>query len=382
MGGFSIMADNRVGVSLVGESAVAARIHELLPRDKFRIRAYLGRKSSLRRSRFIDDSIAVGNGPRASLQDLVSASAEGQIEPDNWIVWGSDQALEAIRSSRMSIEQKLALLPVRTTAGLATLGSKVGLVALCEAHGIDIPTSTIALTQVELERALSLHSRVLIKGDSGNSGSRILPAVPRSTLRELAVPDDWYPVVVQEFVEGPMVSVEALFREGMLSHSLYSIVVAVAQQFGLTRVRHFQQAPSADYLTSLKTLGEVAGLHGFANCSFIWDAERQRHVLFEVDMRPNRWHQFGPVLGVNWAEGLFQGPTERGTAPGKQHEAVIRHFPREIVEGLKRREWSWLVPWLTNQPGTWDWRQTADSLVNRQEWRSIARAIVSPSARQ
>jgi hypothetical protein len=371
------MADNRVGVSLVGESAIASRLHERLPPDQFRIRAYVGKKSPLRYSPLIEDFVPVGAGRRVSLDDLVTASVNGRIEPDDWMVWGSDQALEAIRSSPIPIEQKLALLPAKTPMGLAALGSKAGLAALCEGHGVKTPASTVARTPEELEEALIQYPRSLIKGDSGNSGSRIVRAHLGLTLQELSIPVEWYPVVVQEFVVGSMVSVEALFREGQLSHSLYSVALEFTEQFGLTRIRHFQASPSADYIPSLEALGNAAGFHGFANCSFIWDVQGQRHLLFEVDMRPNRWHQFGPLLGVDWAEGLRLTSRDKPTSRPRQHEAVIHHFPREIVEGVRKREWSWLRAWLHRLPGTWEWRQKADRVVNFQEWKSIGRVLLS-----
>lgn len=173
-----------------------------------------------------------------------------------------------------------------------------------------------------------------------------------------------------------MISVEALFRAGELSHYLYSEALGFTGEFGLSRVRQYRQPFSTDFVDTLIRLGKEGGLHGFANCSFIWNQSTGRHLLIEADMRPNRWHQFGPDLGVAWDEGLrgVSSSTLRCSRPHK--EALIHHFPREIVEGIRLRKWSWLTPWLRKQPGTWEWRQKVDPTVNRQDWRSIARALV------
>lgn len=167
------MDDNRIGISLIGESAISSRIHERLPKHQFRIRAYSGARSILRSSRHIDEFVPIGGGRRSSVSELVAAVGDNTIQQDDWLVWGTDDAMEAVRKSQIPHQKKLDILPAKTPRGLSILGSKVGLVELCNLSGILQPQSAVANSVDELAKLFPHAGDFLIKGDSGVAGSHV-----------------------------------------------------------------------------------------------------------------------------------------------------------------------------------------------------------------
>ncbi len=366
-----------IGVTLLGGSAISSRIHERLPRNLFRVRAISGPKSPFRRSTFVDEYVALGGSRDSSISEIVDAAEQGGIAPDDWVISGTDALLRALAQSMIPEARKLSLLPTKKPEGLLLLGSKAGLVEIARRHGIRMARTELVSNREDLAHALAGATYpLMLKGDGGASGQQVRFVDSRSAVDVETIPAPWFPVLLQEHIEGPMVSVEALFRKGQLTRYLYSRALQFTHSRGPSTARHFQSPLAVDFIEPLEKLGQVAGLHGFANCSFVWDESRQSHWLFEVDMRPNRWHQFGPDLGVNWAEGMWAAPIAPISGESPHREAVIRLYPREIANALASRNYRDLVPWVTGEPGTWQWRQRLDRAVSRQELRTIARGFL------
>lgn len=366
-----------VGVTLLGGSAISSRIHERLPRDLFRVRAISGPKSPFRHSTFFDEYVPLGGSRDPSIGEIVAAAEQGGIAPDDWVISGTDHLLRALAQSKVAETRKLSLLPTKKPEGLLLLGSKAGLVEVALRHGIRMAKTNLVSNREDLAQALAGATYpLMLKGDGGASGERVRFVDSWTVVEIEKIPGHWFPVLLQEYIDGPLISVEALFREGTLTRYLYSEPLNFTHARGPSTARHFQSPRAIDFIEPLQKLGQVAGLHGFANCSFVWDESRQSHWLFEVDMRPNRWHQFGPKLGVSWAEGMSVKPIAPVSEERPHLEAVIRLYPREIASALATRNYPALVPWLKGEPGTWQWRQRLDRTVNWQEFRSIARGFL------
>ena len=311
-----------------------------------------------------------------TLTEIDRAVVEGRIAADDWVIWGTDEALRTVARCDVPEGLKTLLLPARSAEGLTILGSKCGLAQLANHHGLTHPRSSIAGDGAELAPTLSRsEGPVIIKADIGSGGRRLRVVEQGGDDHRDEIPDSWFPVVVQEFIAGPPISVEALFREGQLVRFTYSTARQFSNAYGPSSFRHFHAPPRDDFISTLERLGQLAQLHGFANCSFLWNDEASQHFLIEADMRPNLWHQFGPALGVSWAEGML--PPAPGTPPPawQQQDAHIRLFPRAVIDALSSGEPSLLTPWLRNDPSTWRWRQHQDSTVNIFEYRLIAQKL-------
>jgi predicted ATP-grasp superfamily ATP-dependent carboligase len=207
----------------------------------------------------------------------------------------------------------------------------------------------------------------------------------RETARELEeIEADWYPLVVQEFVSGTEVSLEALFRNGKLVAWLYSEMVETMGDFGPSTTRRYFMPEVRDFELVLSLLGADGGLNGMFNVAMIWSPTREAHFLFELDPRPNTWHQFGKHFGVDWVEAMLgseaiTGASHAPATPASETDEFIHLYPRALKHALNTRGLGGIRPWLTAAPGTWSSRNHKDHAINRYELREVIFWFSGPS---
>ena len=353
-------------IVLLGVEDLLGRLPETLAGSGAEIIVVGPPESYLRHSVFVTRYIVLtpptpGAGWYATI--IHNAEMLAELEGD-WYFVGSDGLATAIAQSELPVATKIRLLPTHSTSAFPMMGSKVGFARTMKTVGIIEPETRTVQFPSELEGALNeVGFPAMIKGDQGGGGS----AVKRVTrLSDALVPDSWFPIVVQKFVPGPSISVEALFVAGELRGWLYSQALAVAGVHGPSSIRRFMNPPKADFLDGLRVLGAHAQLNGLFNCSLIWNQASQSHALFEVDPRPNAWFQFGPALGVDWAA-LMRGETVPASPKLGRRGRVIHLYPRSLSSSLRLRQPWFALPWLLGLPGTWSARNRRDAAVNARE---------------
>jgi hypothetical protein len=355
------------------------RLPEVLARPGVHITVVGNARHPLRRSRFVDRFIELDYDEEAQLAEALVARPDVVAELDEWVIVGSDPVLRSLAISALPESDKLRILPVRAAAGLSLLGSKVGLHELSQRAGVDSPRTVVVTSAAGLaaaaEQVAGPGGAVVIKADEGWGGDyvRRWPAQPGE---DDQIPAFWFPVVVQEYLAGQEADVGTLFREGRLVGWTYCHVTASTSVFGPSTLRQHRSPPSLDFVRDLDRLGEVGGLHGFFNCSLIWSPDKRRHYLFELDGRPNAWVQFGPALGVDWVRQMTAvepGVATQQLAPGERR--AIGLYPRAVISGLERMDWSAIRPWFLALPGTWDTRNRRDRAVNALERADTVRAL-------
>ena len=256
------------------------------------------------------------------------------------------------------------------------LGSKVGLVHALAAAGVRGPRSTVVPDPADLPAALrSVVGPLMVKGDGGGGGDMVRRF---DDADQVEVPASWFPIVVQECLTGTEVSVEAFFREGVLVAWMYARMLTSQEPYGPSTSRRYLDPPSRDFIDDLSAVGAHAGLHGFFNCSIFWIPGERRHVLFEVDPRPNAWHQFGPRLGLDWVDLMWRPDGDDGCRHpvfGAGGGREIHLYPRELLDGLNSRRWGPVRPWALGGRGTWRTRNRRDHGVNVAERADVRAAL-------
>lgn len=335
----------------------------------------------LHRSDFVTSSIAVGTGQADFIRSLVLRGDLLDALPP-WTLWGSDVDLLRMARSGLPAETKTRILPARTELGLTMLGSKTGLARITASLGLPQPRFAVVDQPADWPQDVATWpGPTLVKGERGAGSDRIRTVAIPEHLQADVVPAFWYPLVVQEHIDGEVVAVEAMFAHGRLAAWLYSEIAHSEDPLGRSTARAFRDPASGDFATTLDALAQAAGLHGLANCTFIRPAGTDRHLLLEVDMRANAWFQFGPALGVDWTVAMTPGPTPGPPVvhprfgPGGSRRLHL--YPREPVHALDRHSWVTAKPWLTRAPGTWDTRNHRDRAVNTVEraevWQEVSR---------
>lgn len=306
--------------------------------------------------------------------DLIGTGVlDGPEDLGDWIIVAEDLEIRLLSESGLPAATLDLLLPARNLLGRSLFDSKVGLTkALTQLH-IPQPPTLVAEDLGELEAIFSkIDTSTLVKADSGHGGKTIAN-IPNPHNFDLAtIPTDWFPVIVQDFMEGELCAVEAQFVHGQLVGYLYSTVLNSFSHLGTSTDRLFTTPPNDQVEIALTTLGKAGSLHGLANCTFIREASTREYLLIEVDMRPNIWHQFGPKLGVDWVS-LYENPPDRPVH--NEGSQPIAHYPRSILRAVKHRDFALVRTWISRGLGTWEMRNKGDEVVNRADLRAIYRNI-------
>lgn len=366
-------------IALVGSGELINRLPETFARPGLEIVVLGPKNCSLRRSSFIDKFVElIAADPIELWEDTVIQKYNVVLEQGaDWIIFSDDETIGAVARSTIPFEDKLRLLPARSTSGLNLLGSKVGLGNAMNRLDLPGPKTIVVENPIQLSSAIdSFTDDFVVKGDLLGGGSRVRKFTQETRLKVLNISPDWYPLVAQEFVEGVEVSIEALFRDGRLAAWLYSEMRETMDDFGPSTARRYVTPELKDFEEVLNRLGAEAGLNGMFNVALIWSPARRAHFLFELDPRPNTWHQFGQHFGVDWVEAMLGNHAGTGAAPTTVTPApgvdeFIRLYPRDVKNSLNTRNWRGLMPWLTNAPGTWSTRNRRDKTINRVETREV-----------
>ena len=362
-------------VIIVSESqALSARLPEVLAGHGLIIQVIGGRNGQLLASPFVDAYEVIAAGSRAFTNALLADPGLLDRGAD-WILFDSDQLIHDLARSGFPHDLLIRILPASTDLGIASLGSKAGQQVLVEAAGVPTPLTRIARTRAEIGDAIrELGTDIVIKGNLGGGGAAVRILRESPDWQSSFDGDVWLPALVQERVQGPLISVEPLYQHGRLLGFVYSEMLAtMGHHTGPSTVRRYREPLSPDIRDSLEHLGEAAGFHGFGNLTFLWCPRRRMHLLIECDMHVNTWVQFGPRLGVDWGA-LMTIPDTYATprCVSNKGARVIHLFPRELEAGLADRRWSHVRPWMLREPGTWDARNALDPVVNAVEGSAIA----------
>ena len=250
-------------------------------------------------------------------------------DKNNLLVLSDDEDMYQISRMGLSQELQCAIFPTKNESGLGLLGSKAGLTKFCIEHALSHPESVVVDTPEQLQAQLSSFTYPLfIKGDRGGGGATVFNLVTPSdfALVNLTVRD--FPVIVQEAINSPMISVEAFYSHGQLAAWMFSEELGSISKFGPNYSRRYVNPENQSFIPTLQSLGHHAGLHGFVNCGLLRD-NGGSYLLFEADMRPNAWHYLFKHFGID-----LKSVMESASEGNK----VIPLFPISIpAEGIEIR---------------------------------------------
>ena len=243
------------------------------------------------KSPWIDSSLILSSNTQSLFLEELFTKEEFLNDLSGTFLWSSDQIMREVAESEVPLNLKLKLLPIRDENYLEMLGSKIGQFERMSTLGIPYPQSQRIGSKLELAVSeLTIQGKALAKGDNSGGGAqvRIFESVSREDLT--AIPDEWFPILLQEFVPANRIGVEAYYRDGELVQWFYSIVESDLTPLGPSMGRTYLIPESLDFLDHLEKIGKSANLDGFINVSLLIDSETGLHKFFEFDSRPNVWH--------------------------------------------------------------------------------------------
>ena len=248
---------------------------------------------------------------------------------NNLLVFGDDEDMYQISRMGLTHEQQCAIFPTKNESGLGLLGSKAGLTKFCIEHGISHPESVVVDTPEQLQALFSSFTYPLfIKGDRGGGGATVFNLVTHSDFDLVNLTERDFPVIVQEAINSPMISIEAFYSHGQLVAWMFSEELGSISKFGPNYSRRYLNPENQSFIPTLQSLGHHAGLHGFVNCGLLRDTTGN-YLLFEADMRPNAWHYLFQHFGIDLKFAM------ESAAEGKKVDPL---FPISIpAEGIELR---------------------------------------------
>lgn len=322
------------------------RLPEILAGPDTRIILICCSASKVRASQFVDEVIEISNHRSCSnfAKELIANRA--LIENLNgWIIFGRDDDMYQVGRSDLTLELKLKLLPVKNPDAIHIPGSKCELVSLAKTAHFKIPISENLNSSLELASRLETFSTpFIIKSERGSGGMSVRRVNNSIELAKLPIPESWYPIVIQEFIAEDLRGVDALFREGHLVAWMYCDNFESPTEFGPSVSRRYVEPPALDFEEDLIKFGKATGAHGFANCSLFYFPTTNSHLLIEVDLRTNAWHQFGRIFGIEW-KALMQDSLDEvlmriespQTLPPNGYSIVL--WQRYIEYAIQNRKW-------------------------------------------
>jgi hypothetical protein len=208
---------------------------------------------------------------------------------DGLILWGDDDMMYQIAHSKISVATKIKILPTGNSAGLQILGSKVGQSKVFSHLNLRTPKTFVAKNKKELINCVkNIKNPYIIKGDRFGGGGLVRKISTKKDETQLDFPNTWFPVLVQEFIDGQLVALETFFKDGQLLAWMYSSKVESLGEYGPSYFRNYHPPTNLDFEEDLINFGKFCGLTGMFNCTLI--LRGSKHYLIEADGRPNSWH--------------------------------------------------------------------------------------------
>lgn len=302
----------------------------------------------------------------------LSELAQNKNSPYDWIIPADEKLLNILNERIHSEELFYKILPLTKIENREILASKAGLSNLCSLHGIPSPKYIVYNHSVPLDIAgFQLRYPVLLKQDLSWGGGGILFCDSESTLiSNLEKTNKEYDTIIQEYISGKDIGVEALFRKGeLVEYNAGEVKTYFDSQFTFTTKRDYFN--SNRLVAELKNIGKHIGVNGFASIQFIYHPQDDTYYLLEVDIRPNFWLASGRFTGHDFSKAVNRfftpGPLPENAIFADENKVTeVAIFYRDIIRVLKRKDIKGLFQWLFNVNGYWKFVPTYDKILFRR----------------
>ncbi len=298
---------------------------------------------SLAYSSYIDELIDASPNPKEIIEEAALLLAKRSFE---FKILASDSLIWALVDSAIDPALKMQLYPIANPIFLQALNGKVEVAALLKELEIPSPPSQAAQS---LQEAASIAQEigfpVILKVSRSGAGEGVYKCETEEEVMKASIATD-QPFLIEKYLEGDLISVEPLFLASRLVAYSYSIMTYSPTLYAPSLERMFM--PCKEIEPILQKLGEKLQLTGFFSLSFIREKE-QKHSLFELDFRPNRWVRHGALAGVDWVKAL------QGSFPLQSPQSIkkVRHFQADLWHAIKTKQKDRIFYWLFNRNGSW-----------------------------
>ena len=330
-------------------------------------------------NRYYDNWIEIKSGTDELFAQLLQLAQDETKNYDRIILL--DDLIIKLMNERIETEDLFKrILPLSKIENREMLSSKAGFSNVCERNNILSPKFMIYSKNLDLniinER---MNYPLLLKQDLSWSGAGIQFCHDKYDLEvgleKISVKEN---LVVQEYITGEDIGVEALFYEGQLvTYNVAKILDYFETKFTYTTRRLYYRNKEIEGL--LIFLGESVGLNGFASISYIYEPNQHKYYLIEVDTRLNNWMPLSHFTGHGFSEGInriikageksVEVVDYKTDDLGKEIEIAL--FYRDLRRCWKKKDLKGFMRWVFNYKGYWRFIPLYDGLILRKIFAEI-----------
>ncbi|GAC1492993.1 MAG: hypothetical protein NVS1B13_23350 [Flavisolibacter sp.] len=271
----------------------------------------------------------------------------------DWIILGDEPLIKLMNEAVTDEELFKKILPLTKIENRNVLSSKVGLSDFCQNNGINSPKYTkYDGVSDPKDFKVNLSYPVIVKKDLSWGGQGISVFNSRQDLmHELRGMESKETIIVQEFIKGQEIPVEAVFSKGeLIAYTVSEILTHDKGAFSYSTRRNY--FANKELEKSLCILGKKMGINGFANLAYIYSPTCKDYYLIEADLRPNSWMSGKHVRKV-FIEGIKRisaqiSAKNRPIFTLNKRKIEVALFYKDIRRCLYNRDLKGLVRWISN----------------------------------
>ncbi len=306
-----------------------------------------------------------------------------------WVLMADDALIRIMNEEEIEESLFKKLMPINKIENRYMLSSKIGFSEFCLSAGLLTPKFVNYNQPEDLELIKStLNFPIVNKRDFSSAGTDMFVS---QTLEEFEKDLHLIPlnqnVLVQEYIVGTEIHVEALFFNGVLvTYTNGLIVQTFSTQFSFTTRRKYFKDENLTPL--LKEIGEKLGLNSFCNIAFIHKKETNQYYLFEVDPRPNSWIALSRYVTPNnffeAVKRIVSGEYKKGyiETPFYHNEMEAALFFKDMRRIFWHKDIKGLMRWVFNVKGYWRFLPFYDWKLTKRMLSSIWKEIFAPKIRR
>jgi len=278
----------------------------------------------------------------------------------NWIILADDILIKKANDYIKDEAIFKKIMPINNIEQRYFLSSKNGFSKFCVDNNINTPKY---YTYNKKEDALEIRNKLnfpivnKLEFSWGGTDMQVSYTFDEFYKNLNKIPEDQN-ILIQEFLEGEELRVDALYYDGILVTYLTSNALDYTKnRFSYNTRRRYYENKSIFPL--LKDLGAKTGLNGFANITYIKDIKNEKYYLIEIDPRPNSWIANSRFIAKNnFFEGVkniiskkyIHGFQEMGI---KNSNVEIALFYKDIRRAIWKKDYTGIMKWVLNIKGYW-----------------------------
>ncbi len=352
-----------------------ARMPGLLHQAGCEVTVFCRQHTYLSLSKFVQNCLS--QPADISLSDFVDQlELHLQQQHYDWVLPGDDPLLYELakRASNSSRVQQL-LSGVLDLERLDFVTSKSRFYEDASRAGLRMPASVVCHNHHELlSAAQALGYPLVLKETQGFAGLAVRIIEKPEALLAYRVEQA---VIAQQFIDGHLLSVTAVFQRGKLLAYFSYFRSRTWGKLGPSAAIRFQEF--AGIREILQKLGELSGFSGQTGIDLIQDKRTSEIYLLEQNFRPTLTADLGPLVGVDLAQALAEmlglKPHQGLQQPDPACQRERPLFPQDLLRALDERDWSGALRWLC-LPHYWAYCRWQEPKILRRNLRIVAAKLL------